>query len=520
MHNASVKPKTQVIKGVTYVYQEFSYRVKGAKHPKHKRRYLGKHIDGQFIPNASYWLLPEDEKAQLGLTPPVPAASPGTHAALPKLPAAVRLFYGATYLFDELSAHLGVTADLQVCFPGIWEQMLSVAWFLILEERTPLSRFPRWGKTHRHPYGKDITSPRSSELFGMISEDAMQQFFSLQIKRRLEREYLAYDSTSICTFSKALKLARRGKNKEHDLLDQIHLALVFGQESRLPVCFRILPGNISDVSTVRNLVRSLVSLGIEKVHLVMDRSYYSEQNINVLLQQRYKFLIGGKTSLNYVKDAVNEVRHCIGDFSHYHPQLDVYAATKLLKWQISQVNGEPEFRRVYLHLYYSEQRSTEDRRALHQKVYKLKTELETGCRDASHANLYAHYFIIKAYPKRAIAVTLRKGVLEKEAQYFGYFALMTNDVKNAAEALRIYRAKDVAEKAFGNLKERLGLRRPGVSSDANLPGKIFVQYIALILCSYIQNIMRKQELYQQYSYYSLLDELDVIEYYEHTGTQE
>ena len=85
------------------------------------------------------------------------------------------------------------------------------------------------------------------------------------------------------------------------------------------------------------------------------------------------------------------------------------------------------------------------------------------------------------------------------------------------EALRIYRAKDVVEKAFGNLKERLGLRRPGVSSDANLPGKIFVQYIALIICSYIQNTMRQQELYQHYSYYTLLDELDVIEYYEHPG---
>ena len=43
--------------------------------------------------------------------------------------------------------------------------------------------------------------------------------------------------------------------------------------------------------------------------------------------------------------------------------------------------------------------------------------------------------------------------------------------------------------------------------------------IALIICSYIQNVMREQELYQRYSYYRLLDELDVIGYYEHAGEQ-
>ena len=42
----------------------------------------------------------------------------------------------------------------------------------------------------------------------------------------MEKEYLAYDCTSISTYSQALAIARRGKNKEYDQLEQINLAFI------------------------------------------------------------------------------------------------------------------------------------------------------------------------------------------------------------------------------------------------------------------------------------------------------
>ena len=32
-------------------------------------------------------------------------------------------------------------------------------------------RFHKWGITHRHPYGKDIPSQKSSELFDLITDE-------------------------------------------------------------------------------------------------------------------------------------------------------------------------------------------------------------------------------------------------------------------------------------------------------------------------------------------------------------
>jgi len=526
MHNTRSKPKAkaQTIRGITYMYQEFSYRVSGEKNPRHRRRYLGKMIEETFVPNAKFLLLSPEEQTQTGLIfQHTVAKSPqAKRGRKPASEISTRLFHGATYLFDHLAERLGITDDLKRIFPYTWEKILSLAWFLILEDHNVISRFPKWGKTHTHPYGKDISSPRSSELFGTITEDGIQQFFSFQIKRRLEKEYLAYDCTSISTYSQALAIARRGKNKEHDQLEQINLALVFGHKSMLPVCYRILPGNITDVMTVKKTVRDLAAMGIGSVSLIMDRGFYSEENITALYKQHYRFIIAAKKSLKRVKAAINRIHDTLVRFEHYHEGQDIYYASELVKWEIKGTDTEGQetiqtHKRLYLHLYYDDQRALDARRTQHKKVLRLKRELEQGARNTAHEQLYTKYFTIKKTPKRGMSVIIRTEVLEEEAKYYGYFSLMSNLVKDPIDALIVYRAKDVVEKAFGNLKERLALRRPGVSTHANLQGKIFVQYIALIILSQIQKTMREQKLYQGYTLYTLLDELDVIEYFEHAG---
>jgi transposase len=512
------KVKTQIIKGTTYIFERTSFRIPGDDKVHQKRLYLGKlDDDGQFIPNKHYHALSNEQKQKTGLTPKKNV--PATRGRTPASEVFTRSYYGATYLFNQLSDQLGVTADLKIYFPDTWKQMLSIAWYLILEERNSLSRFSKWSKTHRHPYGEDISSPRSSDLFAAIDEDRIQKFFSSQVKRRLETEYLAYDSTSVSTYSKAIALARRGKNKEHDLLDQINLSLVFGQSSRLPVCYRIMPGNITDVKTVTKLIQDLATMGMGKVKLVMDRGYYSAENMSALYRKHYKFLIAAKTSLKYIKTMIDENQDSICSVENYLPQQDVYALSQRIWWNVSGTfasEGEVK-RKMYVHLYYNEDKAGLERRVHHRKILKLQKELEEHREQKLHASLYERYFIVKDTPKRGRSVTIRHNVVKSDEQYYGFFALLSNCITDKVEALSIYRTKDCVEKAFGNLKERLGLRRPGVSTELHLQGKIFVQYLALIILSKIQKSMRDKKLYADYTLYSLLDELDVIEYYEYPG---
>ena len=111
----------------------------------------------------------------------------------------------------------------------------------------------------------------------------------------------------------------------------------------------------------------------------------------------------------------------------------------------------------------------------------------------------------------------RENVIREEARNYGYFALLSNEVKDPCEALSLYRSKDIVEKAFGNLKERLNFRRMQVSSEISLNGKLFVEFVALIYLSYVKKKMQDAKLFEKWTIQGLLDELDTIELFEAPG---
>jgi transposase len=102
------------------------------------------------------------------------------------------------------------------------------------------------------------SSQRSSDLFASVTEDAKNKFFTLRGQRKKEREHWFYDSTSISSYSECLKQVRYGKNKDQEHIEQLNLAVLFGEESQLPFYYRKLPGNIIDVKTVKNLIKDIV----------------------------------------------------------------------------------------------------------------------------------------------------------------------------------------------------------------------------------------------------------------------
>ena len=483
---------TQKINGVEYVYEYDSTWNTDKRYGTHKRNYIGKMVDGIFIPNKKYKLEQELEAEK--------KKSPGSVPVIE----CKHSFYGATYLFDAIGEKLGVTADLKKCFPDSHEQIISIAYYLIMEDRNPLSRFPKWSATHTHPFCDNIPSQRSSELFASIHEDAKQKFFLAQSKRRMEKEFLAYDTTSVSSYSKCLKQVKYGLNKDNDPLPQINLALLFGENSQLPVYYRKLPGNITDVKTIQNMLADLDFLQIDKVKLVMDRGFYSEDNINALYQKHYKFLIATKNSLKFVQTKLNEVRDTIVSRPNYSSKYRLYWHSSMIDWNYIEakkrsgdiITGE---RRMYLHIFYNDQKATDDKIEFNDMLDGLEDELMSGKRTSEHEKLYIKYYEIKETPVRGITLTPKKDALDAAKKNYGYFALISNEIKDPLEALEIYRSKDLVEKAFGNLKERLNMRRTSVSSAENLEGKLFVQFVALIYLSYYkEGNVREQSVQKLY----------------------
>lgn len=493
--------------GITYVYESENYWDKVKKQSRSRRICIGKldPLTGELIPSRR--LTATHQSVKPG---PVPVVD------------AKRLYAGGTWLLSAIGEKLGIMADLKQCFPNQYKQLLSIAYYLILEDHNPLIRFSKWAATHQHPYGKDIPSQRSSDFFASITEEARERFFRLQGRRRAEKEYWAYDTTSLSSYSEGLKQVKYGMNKEHDPLPQMNLALLFGEQSNLPFYYRKLPGNISDVQTVKNLLADMDFFDYKKIKLVMDRGFYSESNINAMYQHHLKFLIGVKVTLKYVQAELTAAKTELQKWENFDPDYNLYAYSKTISWKYSQQrpykgDGLEEERRAYLHLYFNKGKETEDAYKLNRLLTRLKTELESGKRDPAHEKSYAKYFEVNTTPKRGTVVKPKQEAIDAAARNYGYFALLSNEIKDPIEALAVYRNKDLIEKAFGNLKERLNFRRMEVSSERSLDGKLFVEFVALIFLSYIKKVMQDKRLFQRYTMQGLLDELDVIECYERPG---
>jgi hypothetical protein len=318
---------TQIIQGREYAYEYKSVWNKEKQRSEQKREYLGRIIDGVFVPNKRQEL--KEELVRRKDTPikrgPVPAGN------------CKRLFTGATYLFDRVSEMLGVEADLRACFPEIHKEIHSLAYYLALEPMSPMYRFKRWALTHKHPFNLEISSQRSSELLPMLDEAAKMEFFRKQAKRRSETEYLCYDTTSVSSYSEQLKQVKYGKNKDGDNLAQINLALLLGQSSGLPVYYRKLPGNIADVTTIKNLLKGIEHLDLGKIKLVMDRGFYSAKNVNELYKRHHKFVIGAKISLKFIQDALKPDRLDFDKRENYSTETGLFIKSHMMDWPYEEV---------------------------------------------------------------------------------------------------------------------------------------------------------------------------------------
>jgi ribosome assembly protein YihI (activator of Der GTPase) len=240
------------------------------------------------------------------------------------------------------------------------------------------------------------------------------------------------------------------------------------------------------------------------------------------LAEHVKFLIGGKMSLSFVRKELDGIYDGFRTFERFSEAYELYHHMVQTTWTHRKKRPNKGYtisssKRLYIHYYYNIDQAAEDEKAFDRKIFGLRNELLSGKRLAEHEKLYAKYFDIKTTPKRGTKVVINEEEVKKTKKYYGFFALITNESMNAIQALEIYRNKDVIEKAFGDLKERLNMRRTLVSSEKNLDGKLFVEFVALIYLSYIKKSMQETGLFKNYTMQTLLDKLDVIERFESPG---
>jgi len=480
--------------GVTYVYEATSFWNKEKQQPRNKQVCIGK-IDsrtGAFIPSKR--LNPEQSAVR---DPAVTATT---------------LIAGPSMILDSITLELKLDKVLKACFPQFWQQILCMAYYLV-QSGGPLSHCEAWSKSHVQPYTNILTSQRISDILKILGDDSRQTFFARWGKKVLENDYLCYDITSVSSYGELNEYAKYGYNRDREKLRQINLALLAGQKSQLPVYYNRLPGNISDVSTLHRFLKTFDYLNLPRMHLVLDKGFYSQKNVNELLVSRDKFVIAVPNNLKWVQQIIDENRGTIQNPECYRKMEGeiLYVRTKLYPWGNMR-------RRCYVHLYYNSYIDAVAANDFTEELLVCKQELESNHPVIEHEDVYNNFFVVKETPVRGRKVFFNHDAIEKyRDRYAGFYIILTNDIKNPMQALRVYRDKDVIEKCFDDLKNQLDMKRLRVQSSAAMDGRLFIQFIALILTCALRKKMRDTGLIEKYTPRELLMEMETLTQIRYSG---
>lgn len=474
--------------GVTYVYESISYWDKEKKQARNKQVCIGKidPVSGEFVPSKR-------------LSPiQVATSSPASTTASVQV-------VGPSIILDAITEDLGLEKLLRSCFPKDYKQIMMMAQYLACNGG-PLSHCDNWCKSHAPALASSLTSQRISEILHSIGTDEKQTFLTKWMSKIAEDDYLCYDITSISSYSKLNEYIKYGYNRDKEKLPQLNLAVLFGQKQALPVYFHRLPGNITDVKTLHNLLGTFKAMEMKKMSYVMDKGFYSKQNIDELVASGDKFLLAVPLNNKWLHKAIDDVYDTIHSPEGYHKLDDeiLYLHTRLYPWGTKR-------HRCYLHLYYNAKARAEAIDQFNEDLVTYKHELESGKTNSKNQGFYDNFFIIKTTSKRGTKVTYNSEAISKHIKrYTGFLALLSSSIKDPVKALQVYRDKDVVEKCFDDLKNQLDMKRLRMQSSKAVDGRLFVQFIALIYMSAIRKELRATKLIEKYTVRGLLAEMETI----------
>jgi transposase len=395
---------------------------------------------------------------------------------------------GPRILLDLIAQELGILAILKKIFPNTYKYLLSII-FNIDQTGQPLYRIKSWSNKNDHPYQKIISAPRISEFLSEISLTEIQSFLYLWLKNLKAEEFLYYDITSISTYSKNNYFARRGYNRDHEHLDQINLSLLVGQESMVPAHFRTIRGNINDVSSLKVTFEYLNFLDIKKPTFVLDRGFYSVSNVTSLLNDRFHFIMSLPSNRTWVEKIIDQYFDLIKfpEFQfHIGEGETIFAIKHITSWLDTG-------RRVYLHIFYQHEHVNNDYKDFLENINTLKEEIEAGKTPSNFLTKnYIKYLLIKDTPIKGRRVDYNsENILKYKKKYCGFFCLLSPNIINPIEAIKIYRNRDNVEKYFDDLKNLIDSNRLRVHASDKLEARIFIQFLSLVFTTKLRSKLQK-----------------------------
>ncbi len=324
-------------------------------------------------------------------------------------------------------------------------------------------------------------------------------------------EYVVFDITSFSSSAKKLDFLEWGYNRDREKPPQINFGIIYGEPSALPLFYTRYPGSIKDVSTLHNMVEYLEWLELSDTLFVLDRGFFSSYNLKKM-NANMRFII----PLPYSnKNAVTLIRKHKNDLASHS---NAFRLNKQIMYGVKN-RIEIGSKRYYSHLYLDEKRRVEERERFLSKVLELEKKVEEPelCGNLDELQGFLSD-TVKGWEKIF-------EIIERDGQYrikrkekginaqldkMGTMILLSNNRLDGKEVLRLYRRKDVVEKFFDSMKHDLERKRLRIHTQETFEGRLFLDFLALIIYSKISSVMRKEGINKDFTVQELMYELKKI----------
>ena len=403
---------------------------------------------------------------------------------------------GCKKILEWAGKESGIDEDLKTCFEiGDAQKLSSIARYWVATDGDTLPRMETWQMMNPLPYEYPITQDVYGKLFASVgrNESGVQAYFRSRAQRVSSSGLnLALDTTTFSTYSKNQIEARQGFNKDGDGLDTIKLLVLYSVENREPVAFSKQPGNIPDKISLANSLRQLEVLGLSAPVIVADNGFYCQANMTYLAREHVKFLMLANSTDKWVREEIDAVREEIGAFENSCPfDVGVNAVMRRRQHDFSIVRqrtrgnyeaGQTETftRRLYVHVCYKPEAAPIQERRLKESLFSIKKDLEDGVEEFRPAaqKLIDNFLIVKRTSK-GVKVSFKNEKIEEAKRYWGYFVLVSNEIRDPFEALKAYRSRKKIEELFATYKDSFDGRKPRTWYPENLYGRQFAQFVGL-----------------------------------------
>jgi len=377
---------------------------------------------------------------------------------------------------------------------------LDLAAYTIITENNAGQYYPDYA--YNHPLFtekmRQYSDSKVSDFIGSINKSKSVEFLNQWNASRDHREkiYISYDSTNKNCQAGEVDFVEIGHAKDDPNKPVLNYSIAYDRDNREPLFYEMYPGSIVDVSQLQYMLEKVKGYGYRKVGFILDRGYFSQENIRYMDKNGYEFVIMMKGMKSYANEIVRKYKGTFEE-SRSHSIRDYRVSGTTVKGRLFPSDEKDR----YFHIYYNDRKRSAEREQLEEKIDSIAEYLEKqqGKADYECPKALCHYFDPIYHTQGDVKTFMyameKQKVTNSEIQLCGYFIIITSEKMTAEEALDLYKSRDGSEKLFRGDKSYLGNKSFRVHSSESVANKIFIEFVGLIIrnkfYTYLRDQMRK-----------------------------